>query len=152
MWGWFYPDHVFADSHQLIIQLWIHHLHLLELKDPLVAARRQLVLVFLQTLRHLQGEKKKAAMNSLSFTSALSFRGCWKINFDFPTDLSVSKRHVLTQLVDVLLTGVVQVGLQADVLGLQRFRDLKIYRNFLIPAGEGEEQLKATSEIKTSVR
>lgn len=37
-------------------------------------------------------------------------------------DLSVAEGHVLTQSVDVLLTGVVQLRLQADVLRLQRLK------------------------------
>ncbi|TNN38742.1 hypothetical protein EYF80_051098 [Liparis tanakae] len=50
-----YPDHVLADPHQLVVQLRIHHLHLLQLEDPLVAALSQLTLVLLQTLDDLQG-------------------------------------------------------------------------------------------------
>lgn len=48
-----HPDHVLADPHQLIVQLRINHLHLLQLEDLLVAARRQLAFVLLQTLDHL---------------------------------------------------------------------------------------------------
>ena len=41
------------------------------------------------------------------------------------SDLRVAVRHILTQPGDVLLAGVVQLRLQADVLRLQRFqRDL----------------------------
>lgn len=49
-----YPDHVLADSHQLVVQFRIDHLHLLELEDPLVAALCQITLVLLQTLDNLQ--------------------------------------------------------------------------------------------------
>lgn len=49
-----YPDHVLADSHQLVVQFRINHLHLLQLEDPLVAALCQLTLVLLQTLDNLQ--------------------------------------------------------------------------------------------------
>lgn len=38
-------------------------------------------------------------------------------------DLCVAEGHVLTQLVDILLTRLVQLRLQADVLRLQRFRE-----------------------------
>lgn len=51
-------DHVFANSHQLIVQFRIHHLHLLELEDLLVAARRQLLLFVLQTLNNLENQSK----------------------------------------------------------------------------------------------
>lgn len=49
-----YPDHVLADSHQLVVQFGINHLHLLQLEDPLVAALSQLTLVLLQTLDDLE--------------------------------------------------------------------------------------------------
>ena len=49
-----YPDHVLADSHQLVVQFRINHLHLLQLEDPLVAALSQLTLVLLQTLDDLE--------------------------------------------------------------------------------------------------
>lgn len=53
-----YPDHVLADSHQLVVQLRIAHFHLLQLEDPLVTALSQLALVLLQTLDDLQRQFK----------------------------------------------------------------------------------------------
>lgn len=52
-----YPNHVLADPHQLVVQLGIHHLHLLQLEDALVAALGQLPFVLLQTLDDLQGHR-----------------------------------------------------------------------------------------------
>lgn len=48
-------------------------------------------------------------------------------------DLCVAELYVLTQSVDVLLTGVVQLRLQADVLRLQR-EDLVDLQKRLISA------------------
>lgn len=52
-----YPDHGFADPHQLVVQLRVGHLHLLELENPLVAALSQLFFALLQTLDDLQRQK-----------------------------------------------------------------------------------------------
>lgn len=48
-------DHLFADAHQLVVQLGVAHLHLLQPEDALVAALAQLLLLLLQTLDHLRG-------------------------------------------------------------------------------------------------
>ncbi len=67
-------------------------------------------------------------------------------------DLCVAEGHVLTQSVDVLLTGVVQLRLQADVLWLQRFGedlvDLQKTQKLLMCAGQEKEtdRLKETSQ------
>lgn len=39
-------DHLLADSHQRVVQLWIHHLSLLQLEHLLVAPGTQLLLDF----------------------------------------------------------------------------------------------------------
>lgn len=46
-------DHLFADSHELVVELGVAHLHLLQSEDPLVAALAELLLLLLQTLNHL---------------------------------------------------------------------------------------------------
>ena len=47
-------DHLLADSHQLVVELGVAHLHLLQSEDPLVAALTELLLLLLQTLDHLR--------------------------------------------------------------------------------------------------
>lgn len=47
-------DHLLADSHESVVQFWIHHLCLLEPEDLLVAPGAELLLVFLQALNNLQ--------------------------------------------------------------------------------------------------
>lgn len=54
-----YLDHVLADSHQLVVQFRLGHLHLLQLEYPLVAPWIQEALVLLQTLNNLQRERHK---------------------------------------------------------------------------------------------
>lgn len=50
-------DHLLAHPHELVVQLRVHHLHLLQLEHLLVAAGRQLLLILLQALDHLEGGK-----------------------------------------------------------------------------------------------
>ena len=51
-------DHLLADTHELVVQLRVHHFRLLQLKDLLVALLGQLLLVLLQTLDHLTGDER----------------------------------------------------------------------------------------------
>lgn len=47
-------DHLLADPHQCVVQLWIHHLCLLQLEHLLVAPGTQLLLDFFQAFYDLQ--------------------------------------------------------------------------------------------------
>lgn len=51
-------DHLLADSHQLVVELRVGHLHLLQPEDPLVAALAELLLLLLQTLDHLRRRRR----------------------------------------------------------------------------------------------
>lgn len=48
-----HPDHLLTHSHELKVELRVDHLSLLQLKDLLVTALRQMLLLVLQTLNHL---------------------------------------------------------------------------------------------------
>lgn len=52
-------DHLLADSHQCVVQLWIHHLCLLQLEHLLVAPGTQLLLDFFQAFYDLQDNYKQ---------------------------------------------------------------------------------------------
>lgn len=54
-----HPDHLLADSHELEVQFWVHHLSLLQSEDFLMAVRSQTLLIFLQTLDHLNKHKHR---------------------------------------------------------------------------------------------
>lgn len=59
LWPWFQTPHLYhllADPHERVVQLWVHHLRLLQLEHFLVAARAELLLVFFQTLNNLGRE------------------------------------------------------------------------------------------------
>lgn len=49
-----YLDHLLADSHERVVQFWIHHFCLLQFKHFLVAAGAQLLLDFFQAFNNLQ--------------------------------------------------------------------------------------------------
>lgn len=49
-----YLDHLLADSHECVVQFWVHHLCLLQLKHLLVAPCTQLLLDFFQAFNNLQ--------------------------------------------------------------------------------------------------
>lgn len=53
-------DHLLADTHELVVQLWVHHFRLLQLEDLLVALLGQLLLALLQTLDHLTGGDERS--------------------------------------------------------------------------------------------
>lgn len=65
-------------------------------------------------------------------------------------DLCVAEGHVLTQSVDVLLTGVVQLRLQADVLGLQRLR--RGFCGFHRKDSQRKQKLSICAEKKTETQ
>lgn len=46
-------DHLLTDSHQLVVELGVGHLHLLQPENPLVTPQAELLLLLLQTLDHL---------------------------------------------------------------------------------------------------
>lgn len=49
-----YLDHLLADSHECVVQFWVHHLCLLQLKHLLMAPCTQLLLDFFQAFNNLQ--------------------------------------------------------------------------------------------------
>lgn len=49
-----YLDHLLADPHECVVQLWVHHLCLLQFKHLLVASCTQLLLDFFQAFNNLQ--------------------------------------------------------------------------------------------------
>lgn len=49
-----YLDHLLADSHEGVVQFWVHHLCLLQFKHLLVAPCTQLLLDFFQAFNNLQ--------------------------------------------------------------------------------------------------
>lgn len=52
-----HPDHLLADSHELEVELWVHHFRLLQSEDLLMALLGQVLLAFFQTLNHLNVNK-----------------------------------------------------------------------------------------------
>lgn len=116
-------DHLFADSHELVVELGVAHLHLLQSEDPLVAALAELLLLLLQTLNHLSRSRGPGRVKTRTIKSGgKQQKRTIQCFYSYTTlcipYLSVTKCYVGTQTTDVWLAGLVQLWFQPNIFGL----------------------------------